>query len=240
MKFPRPVLIFGLSALLLLALVLVVQRQPDQPSGLSSPAYSAFASKAVTGNSELASVIGGDVLIGGLKPSSLLLANHTQLPVSEASGLSSFTITLPQQALFTATGKSVGGDQYKGTFTVAFQGQHPFATGVWSVAAMKPNTVGYEFLDDSVGLDYSGALILGTTHGNLYLPDGTTIVASSQRTGPVNSLSSPVTLTLSFPNGNTLACIGTPIKNTAMQGISGVFVDPVSHHSRVCNVLMFS
>ena len=189
------------------------------------------------------SLIGGDMLIGGLTNEHLHLANGLDFPVQQADGLASFAITLPHNAVIEATGKPLKGTTYIGNFFITQDGEN-LASGVWSAIPVldTQTTIGYEFLDDTAGLDYSGAMVLGTTHGDLYLPDGTSIAVRLQRTGPTDSLHpTPVELFLTLPGGNTIACVGTPIKNTVgMQGMSGIFQDPQTHRSRVCNALVFS
>lgn len=186
-------------------------------------------------------LIGGDVLIGGLSTDTLHLANGQEFQVHETNGLASFVITFSHNAILQAAGKPFNKTTYKGNFSITQDGE-TLTSGVWSATPVQdPRTmIGYEFVDDAADVDYSGALVLGTAHGTLYLPDGTAITARLQRIGPANSLSAPIELILNLSESNTLTCIGTPLKNTAMQGISGFFQDPLTHRPRVCNALVIS
>ena len=231
----------GALLLALLTLWIDTQRSPDQPSGMATASYTAFASKASSGGTRMSALLGGDALVGGLTSDKLKLANGQSFPVQQTGGLAAFAISLPHNALLQASGKLVNRSTYRGSFTLTHSGDS-LSMGDWVAVEVRNSqtVISYEFLSDSAGADYSGAMVMGTTSGTLYLPDGTVIPVVSKRPGPSNSLSGPVTLSLQLPNGEVIVCIGTPLKNSPMQGISGLFVDPVTHHSRVCNALVFS
>lgn len=189
----------------------------------------------------MSALLGGNVLIGGLTSDKLKLANGQSFPLHQTHGLTAFAILLPHSASLQATGELVNASSYRGSFTLIQDG-HSLSLGEWTaVRVQNPQTViGYAFLNDAKGKDYSGAMVLTTSHGILYLPDGTVISVTAARPGPNNSLSGPVTLSLQLPDGAVFVCIGTPFKNTHVQGISGFFQDPVTHLSRVCNAQVFS
>lgn len=237
----RSVVFVVIVALLLTGVTYGVHilRSTDQPNPLPT-SYAAFSSKATTGASQLSALIGGSVLIGGISSGELRLANKQTFSVETLNG-SAFDIRFPQGALLHALTTRRDSGLSLGNYSVIQQGAQ-IASGVWSSFQVSDwhRVIGYEFLDDSLGDDYSGAMVMGTSQGTLYLPDGSRIPVTSQRTGPVNSLSAPITLFLYLHDGNTLTCIGTPLRNTTLQGMSGIFQDPVTHHSRVCNALVFS